>query len=437
MSLGALDTAAVARALALVASRPDDLADAYFERLTEEELPPPGARVGLRVRREGGLAVRLVRGERSWLASRDALDGETLADALRAVARTVPPAFPEPDEAAEQPAEPPSALGELAGFTGLLERELRRRLVAFPLRVTARRHRREIRVVTPRTASALESESFASVDVETPWGRCGALAAELDAAAAAALAERLLVRFRGRDAPSPAAGHPPLLLAPGATAVALHECVAHALEADLLARSGNPAAADGTELGTSELDVLDDPSSAPSGVARAADDEGTPICRRWLLRRGRVAQPIADRRAARRWPELVPGSGFRAGRHAPPLPRSHHLELLSGAADAARLAALAEGGLAVPDVASGALDPATGEFWLEIPGARRIRGGELAETVGRFVVRGRLAQLLSGVVAVGIERETAGAGWCAKAGQRRAVWATAPAIVVAGLEVST
>jgi predicted Zn-dependent protease len=149
-----------------------------------------------------------------------------------------------------------------------------------------------------------------------------------------------------------------------------------------------------------------------------------------------VAQPIADLRAARRWPELLPGSGFRADRHAPPLPRTHHLELLAGSADDAALLGHAEGGLEIGEIGSGTLDVTSGRFGLAVAAARRIRGGEPAEPVGPFQVRGHLAALLSGVVAIGSLRRTAGAGWCAKGNQRRPVWATAPAIVVAGLEVA-
>jgi predicted Zn-dependent protease len=434
MTLAALDTAAVARALALVATRADDLADAYFEERTDAELPTSDGNVGPRLWRERGLAVRLVRGASSWLASRDALDAAALTDALRSVARSVPPAFPAPAAAtAAEREEVP--YDELGSFAGRLERALRRRYVAFPYRLATRWHARSIRVVTPRTASEVERERFASVDARTPWGRAGALSPHLDDAAAERFAERLAGLFRARDAAPPAAGHPPLLLRPGATAVALHECVAHALEADLLAWSGSPLAADGVELGASELDVLDDPAAAPAGVARRADDEGSATTRRWLLRRGRVAQPIADLRAARRWGDLLAGSGFRADRHAPPLPRSHHLELLPGAASDERLHELAQGGLEIAEIAAGTLDPASGEFVLEIPYARRLHGGEAGESVGPFRVRGHFTALLGGVVAVGVSREAAGAGWCAKGGQRRAVWATAPAIVVAGLEV--
>ena len=434
MSFPGLDPAAVARALALVAGETDDAAEVYFERRVEAELAPEGTPAGFRVRREEGLAARLVRGQRSWLASRDGLDGDALVEALRQVARVWPSAAPEPELviAAAEVEVPETTLRE---FPGRLERELRRRLAAFPLRVTVRWQRRDVRVVGPRMVAPEEREAFFSVEAELPWGRCGALAVALGDAEAAEFATRLMARFRAREAAPPAPGRIPLLLAPGACAVALHEAVAHAFEADLLAESGQPQAASGLDFGAPGLDVLDDPSAAPEGVDRATDDEGVAVARRWLLRAGRVEQPIADTAACRRWPELLPGSGFRSGRHAPPRPRTHHLELLPGAASGPELLAAAEGGLWVGEIASGRLDPATGEFRLEAPAGRRIRDGAAGDPVGRFQIRGRVADLLSGISAVGRDVEAAGAGWCAKRGERRAVWATAPAVVVTGLEV--
>ena len=437
-SLDALDTGAVARALALVAGPGDEIADVYYERRSELALSTDESEAALRRRHERGLAARLVRAERSWLASRDDDSPAELQAALRAVARALPAALPSPEPFPEPSSEPSDAepVEELRGFPAKLERALRKRLVAFPYRLELRRHERVSRVVTTRMASPVEREIFASVDAAAEFGRCGELATRFDDELAERFAERLAVRFRARSAPPPPAGHPTLLFAPAAAAVALHEAVGHALEADLLALSGNPSSADGILLGPATLDVLDDPTGAPGLANRTVDDEGVPCARRWLVRAGRVAQPLADLRLARKFGELLPGSGFRADRHAAPLPRMHHLELFAGDESASALLAEAEGGLAVGEIESGTLDAATGRFTLAVPGARRIRGGELVDAVGRFTIRGKVGALLGGLVASGARREAAGAGWCAKAAQRRAVWATVPALVVAGLEVA-
>ncbi|MFN7942556.1 MAG: metallopeptidase TldD-related protein [Thermoanaerobaculia bacterium] len=435
MAFEKLDAPALARALAAVADRAEDHAEIFFESCEELELPPEGAAVGLRRRRDQGFAVRLLRDGRSWLASRDGIDGRGFVEALRQVARALPAALVEP--ALEPQGDLPGIdSAELLAFPALLERAIRSHHAAFPARVGVRILARDVAVVGARWSAPPERERFAALEIETPWGRRGALFPRLDAAAAAELGAALVGHFRARRAPSPAASRERLLLAPAATATLLHEAVAHALEADLLALAGRPEAARGVALGPAQLDVLDDPAAAPAGVARAYDDEGSPVVRRWLLRQGRVEQPLADVASARRSEHLLPGSGFRASRHAPPLPRTVHLEMPAGGATRAELVRAGEGGLWVPEVESGALDPASGAVRLEIPYARRLSGGEAGEACGRFAIVGRVADLLGAIVAIGDEAVAAGAGWCAKGGQRRPVWASAPAILLDGVAIA-
>jgi TldD protein len=226
-----------------------------------------------------------------------------------------------------------------------------------------------------------------------------------------------------------------LVLGPAATAVLLHEAVAHALEADTLILSGRPEAACGYRLGSELLSVLDDPAGAPSAVARRVDDEGVPVTRRWLLRDGQVHEPLADRFFSSRSERLTPGAARRADRHAPPAPRSSHLELLTGDSELAELWQRARGGFYLPQVSRGRLDPIRGEFSLRFPYARRIGSEGPEDYHGSCGLRGRVHQLLTAVEAIGSEPRFEGAGWCAKGGQLMPVWATCPAILVRGLEL--
>jgi len=440
VSLETLDTAAVARALSRLAEEDEDLVDAFFERVEEVELPADGEAPGFRVRREEGLALRLVRGSQAWLSARDALSPDGFGDALRQVARALPSApFPEPRLAAGPWGDPPPP-EELAELPLAIRRAIRSQHVAFPMRLTVRRHVREVQVVGPHLVPEPELERFWSLAAELPWGAgwgtLAAPAAEGDlAGVAAAAAAALVERFRCRNAPAPEGRKDAVVvLEPEATAVLLHEAVAHALEADTLARSGRPEAAIGVALGVAGLDVLDDPGSAPEPVRRRTDDEGAAVERRWLLRGGTVEQPLADRSAARGSEHLLPGAGRRASRHEPPGPRSYHLELVpvEGGDD---LLAEAEGALLVSQVTRGALDPLTGRFVLDVPCARRVRRGTSADPVGPFRLTGTVADLLSRVAAVGAEARPAGAGWCAKGGRKLPVWATTPALRLEGVEV--
>jgi predicted Zn-dependent protease len=435
MPFSELDTAAVARTLSQIAEQPEDVVDAFFERREDLELPPEDEGAGLRFWREEGFAIRLVREGRTWLATRDCVESRPFAEALRQVARALPSAtYPEPGLSMPPPGTPDPA-PELAELPAAVNRALRGHHVGFPVRYAVRRHRRWVQVVGPRLVPAAESESFYSVTAEGTWGRYGALFPRLDATVAENIAGSLVSLFRARQASPPAPFRGIAVLGPAVVAVLLHEAVAHALEADVLAQGGNPEAAVGVAMAAEALDVLDDPAAAPAGVRRTTDDEGSPVFRRWLLRGGVVEQPLADSLWARTSPVLVPGAGRRGSRHLPPGPRSSHLELLPGETDEADLLAGADEGYFLAEASRGALDPLSGEFTLHLPFARRIRRGTLAETVGPCLLRGRVADLLTRVVAIGRTATAAGAGWCAKGGQKMAVWATAPSVRLEGVEI--
>lgn len=437
MAFQMLDTSAVARALSQVGERPDDLVDVFFERTEEAELPAEGDGPGFRLRREEGFAVRLVRGPEAWLAVRDGLGAGQLADALRQVARVLPAAaYPEPRIELAPWGDAPSP-EELAEVPLAVSRAIRAHHVAFPLRLAVRRHRREIQVIGPTFVPSAERETFYSLAADLPWGRWGMLYPDLDdlEAVAEEAAGVLVERFRCRQAPPPAARSTPVVLGPAAAAVFLHEAVAHALEADTLGLTGRPESALDLPLGPPSLHVLDDPGTAPPAVRRATDDEGSPVLRRWLIRNGRIEQPLADRRWSRDSEGLSPGAGRRASRHEPPGPRSTHLELVPGDGSDDDLLAGAEGGLWVAEVDRGRLDPLSGRFVLEAPCARRIRSGGRADPVGRLRIAGRVADLVDRVAAVGREARSTGAGWCAKGGRRLPVWATVPSLLLEPVEV--
>jgi len=422
--------------VAALAEAPGDWADVYLE-WREEAVWSGGERApGLEVRRDEGVAVRLVRDGHTYLASGDELSPRVLADALRRAARAQPrTALPEPRLAAAGPAAPVDT-APLAEFHDQVFAGLRQRLLAFPLRLSVRSHRRWVQVVGSRLAAPGEEERFWSAVADTPWGQRGRLLPELSGAAAEELAETLARLFRSREAPAVAPGRMPIVLAPQATAIFLHEAVAHALEADLLEGAGKPEAALGFEMGPVQLSVLDDPRAAPLGLARETDDEGLPVVRRWLLRAGRVEQPLADACAAQAYPRLLPGAGWRGSRHLPPAPRSRFLELVPGDLPPSLLLRRAEGGLAVSEVVRGGLDPATGLVTLELAGVARIRGGAVAEPCAPCRLRGRLADLLGAVAGVGNDLMPAGAGWCAKGGQRLPVMARAASLLLAEAEIS-
>jgi TldD protein len=207
------------------------------------------------------------------------------------------------------------------------------------------------------------------------------------------------------------------------------------LESDTLALSGRPEAALGVTLGAAVLDVVDDPAGAPGHVARSADDEGMPVVRRWLLRGGVVEQLLTDLLRGAGSQRLIPGAARRGSRHLAPVPRSTHLELLAGTASPERLIADCGSGLYIEEFSRGMLDPLSGSLRLEFAHGREIERGGLAAAVGPGAIEATAADILMGVQAVGGDSRPAGAGWCAKGGHRLPVWATAPSLLLGGIEV--
>lgn len=435
MPFETIDSPAIARSLAQIADQPEDLADVFFERREEIELPADDDTPGLRVWRESGLAVRLLRGGRSWLAGRDEITAEALRDAIRRAARARPRApYPEPKIDVPPWDDRPSA-PEVLEFPAALQRAVRAHHGKFTPRLAVRRHRRWVRVVGSRFASDAENESFYSLSAEIGDARFGTLLTELGETAAERVAGDLVHLHKAAGAEPPERWGGPVVLGAHATAVLLHEAVAHALEADTLGLAGHPEAAIGVEMGPAGLDVLDDPSTAPEPVRRSADDEGFPVFRRWLLRGGVVEQPLCDSSWALGSETLVAGAGRRSGRHLPPVPRSSHLELRAGEHPFPELLHDAEGGLFFAEAERGHLDPLSGRFVLRFAYGRRIENQLPGSPVGPATLRGHVADLLGAIAGIGQDLRSTGAGWCAKGGVKLPVWATVPALRLEGVEV--
>ena len=429
-ALLASDVTALNESLTRLVDRPTERAEAFFERLETVELLPGDARDRLRLRREQGLSVRCMEAGSNRLAAADTISGPAFASCCDRVAGTAGSIGPAPRIRVGR--WPPLRIAEVERAERQLARALNRRRVGFPMEVTVRRHRRQVQVIRGRMSAPSQSEEYFSLRAETPWGVWGGLLPSLADEDLDPVAACLVDRLRSRNLPE----HPDIprviVLGPCAAAVMLHEVVAHALEADTLALTGAPESVVGLQLGEGHLDVVDDPRLAPDGCGRLSDDEGTTVIARWLLRRGRVRQPLADLAWAGRCPGLVPGAARRASRHLLPGPRTTHLELLPGDTPEAELFDEGAGGLYIGEFESGALNPFDGGCVLRAPCARRLGASGPVDFVGPVELRSRTVDLLAAVTAVGDRPLAAGAGWCAKDGALLPVWARSPSVRLEG-----
>ncbi len=427
----ASDLGPLTDALDRLAMHPDQHVEAFFERQETVELLPGGTRDRRRLRREQGLSVRRLEAGASRLASADAISGRTFASCCDRATGGIGSIGPAPRIKVGR--WPPLRMAEIERVERQLEKAVNRRRAGFPMEVTVRRHRRQVQVIHGRMSAPSQFEEYFSLRVNAPWGVWGGLLPSLADEDLDPVAVCLVDRLKSRNLPEHADTPRIIVLGPCAAAVMLHEVVAHTLEADTLALTGAPESVVGLKLGDVHLDVVDDPRLAPDRCGRFSDDEGTTVISRWLLRRGRVRQPLADLSWSSRYKRLVPGAARRASRHLLPGPRTMHLELLPGDRPEAELFDEAAGGLYIGEFESGALDPFDGGCVLRAPCARRIGTDGPADFVGPVEIRARTVDLLAAVTAVGDRPLQAGAGWCAKDGSLLPVWARSPSVRLEGL----
>lgn len=425
-----IDAPAVARSLSQVATA-SGAAEVFLEAL---EVARKGPSDEPQIRRECGLAVRVRDGHRLRMASDDGLDAEAFETALKSVASVLPQApYRPPDGECHWQDEPSPT--ELVAFDRDLKAGLKRRQVAVDYRLDLERIRRQVVIVGTRLTHLPQSEAFYSLRVDLPWASLGRLSVGLDDSVRQQMEKLISAAVRASTAEPMTAGRTDLLLSPQVAGVVFHEAVGHALEADVLDRTGAVEGAHGVRLTTSDLNVLDDPAAALDGVNRVSDDEGSPVSTRWLLRQGVVEEPVADNRWASRLEVLTAGCGRVSDRHQAPAPRVHHLSVLPGSTPWEAMLAAADGGWFVPEVTSGRLDPHSGVVEIVFGWGRRIEDGKVGATAGRFRLRMHLGELLARLALLGDTASFSGAGWCAKDGHRLPVWATTPPVLIKDVEV--
>lgn len=426
------EPSAVARALGYLPEGPGDFAEGYFESVVETCLGEGG--YALSSRAEEGFCLRLTSSGAAYVATRDSCSEADFRSAYRQVARTLPNTpLVWREREAESDTEGDALPDELEGAPRRLRRRLGERGFGLRYRATFTRHQRELLVAASDFSGRVQRESYYSLELELPGGVWGALVPSLAEGTAETLADLAAEIARYADCRPAAVPRTTVVLGPQAAAVFLHEAVAHTLEVDTLAASGDPRAALGMSLASPALTVFDDPETAPRSVRRSSDDEGMPVVRRCLLRSGAVEQLISDRYWAETVDGLIPGAGRRSGRSRLPAPRSYHLEVIPGDRSPHDLVAAVDEGIYVPLFVRGQLDSVRGTCRLDAPGALEIRKGEIAGRLGRCRIQASAADLLGAVAEVASDSQRTGAGWCAKSEQRLPVWATTPSLLLEGV----
>ncbi len=221
------------------------------------------------------------------------------------------------------------------------------------------------------------------------------------------VAEEALILVEASPCPS---GRMDLLLLPSQMILQVHESIGHPLELDrILGDERNyaggsfvtPEMFGSYRYGSELLDVTYDPEVPGELASFAADDEGTPARREYLIRAGILERPLGGAGSQAR--AGLPGVACtRAeGWHRPPIDRMANLNLEPGATRFEDLVHGIERGVLMDANRSWSIDDQRNKFQFGCEYGAVIRDGEVRETVRSPGYRGVSANFWRSLAAVG------------------------------------
>ncbi len=243
------------------------------------------------------------------------------------------------------------------------------------------------------------------------------------------------VLLTAEDAP---AGELPVVLAPGASGVLLHESVGHPLEADAN-RKKLSVFSDrlGEKIATELCTVVDDATLPGLRGSLNVDGEGTvPQEPTVLIERGVLRGYLQDRLSARLMKMSPTGNGRRESYEHLPMPRMTNTFMLAGPHDPEEIIASVDKGLYAVNFGGGQVDITSGKFVFSASEAYLIEGGKVGPAVKGATLIGNGPDALTRVRMVGNDmRLDPGVGTCGKDGQSVPVGVGQPTLLIGSLTV--
>lgn len=234
--------------------------------------------------------------------------------------------------------------------------------------------------------------------------------------------------------PSPA-GEFPVVLAPGAGGVLIHEACGHGLEGDTLSKDASVYAGRiGERFGSDSVTIVDDGTDAGAWGSFGVDDEGTPAHRTILFEQGVLVGNMTDRRSATKLGSERTGNGRRQSYAHLPIVRMTNTYLLPGPDDHEEIVRSIERGVYAAAFAGGEVNPATGNFVFGMNEAYWIENGERAYPIKGANLIGNGPQVLNVIDAVASDFAR-WEGVCGKDGQHAPVTNGMPTVLLGRMTV--
>jgi len=239
------------------------------------------------------------------------------------------------------------------------------------------------------------------------------------------------------DAVPAPAGNMSVVLGSGWPGVLLHEAIGHGLEGDFN-RKGTSAFTGriGERVATEQCTVVDDGTLAGRRGSLNCDDEGTPTRCNTLIENGVLRGYMHDKLNARLMRTVSTGNARRESYAHTPMPRMTNTYMLPGKYDPEEIIASVERGIYAPNFGGGQVDITSGKFVFSASEAYLIEKGKKTAPVKGAMLIGSGPEVLTRVSMVGNDLALdPGIGICGKDGQSVPVGVGQPTLKIDSLTV--
>ena len=239
------------------------------------------------------------------------------------------------------------------------------------------------------------------------------------------------------EAQQPKGGEMPVVMAPGASGILLHEAIGHAFEADFI-RRGESIFTDrlGQQICDPAITVVDDGLLPDMRGSIHFDDEGVPAQTTEIVSEGRLNSFLHDRISARHFGVEPTGNGRRENFRSIPCPRMRNTYMRGGSGSEQDLIADVRQGIYVKDFCNGQVQIGAGDYTFYVKSGYLIENGRLTQPIKDINVIGNGPQTLADIKAVAGKTVIDPSCWvCGKEGQSMSVSCGMPSVLVSRLTV--
>ncbi len=220
------------------------------------------------------------------------------------------------------------------------------------------------------------------------------------------------------DAVDPPAGELPVVLAPGNSGVLIHEAVGHLLEADFN-RKKTSIFWDkmGKKVGSTQLNIYDDPTIHNFRGSYNIDDEGTVPKKTPLIQEGKMVGLLQDRLSAKLMKMPLTGHGRRQDYTCIPIPRMSNTFVDRGEYNPEEIIRSVDRGFYAHKYQGGQVED-SGKFTFSISSGFLIESGRLTAPVKQATLIGTNIDILEKINCLGSDLQFGlQTGTCGKGGQ--------------------